>query len=124
MAFRARVVGVQDFQALMRDLPVRTERGRRRLLWQAARKVRTPVRRQMRNNIRARARGHRGGLRRSLRITIGTSRRPVFVVRGRNYLVPYNARTQAISSELRKLPALMEEEMLKIYQEWLRRRTR
>ena len=81
MASRARVVGVEDFQELLRDLPVKDERGRRRLLWQAARQVRTPVRRQMRNNIRSRARGRRGGLRRSLRIVIGTARRPYDICR-------------------------------------------
>lgn len=120
---RVRVVGVENFQELLRDIPVRTDRGRKRLIWEAARKVRTPMRRQMRNNIPTRTRGRRGGLRRSIRIQIGSPRRPVFVVRGRNYLVPYNARTQAISKELAKLPGLMEREINEGYRSWLRRRS-
>jgi len=118
-----KVIGVENFQALLRDLPVRTDRGRKRLLYDAARKERTRSRREMRNNIPSRRRGHRGGLRRSLRVTIGTRRKPVFVVRGRGYLVPFNARSRAISSVLAKLPARMERHIFEDYQRWLRRRS-
>ena len=115
MATRIQVEGVKDVQELLRQLPVRNERGRHLLMWQALRKLRTPVRREIRGNI------PRGRLKRSIRVLVGSRRLPLFRVKGKDYLVPYNAQSGAVTKELDKLPQQSSAEVFRIYRDWLRR---
>lgn len=117
MAARLQIEGVEAFQRMLDDLPIKDDRGRRRLTYDALRKVRTPIRRQIRANI------PRGRLKRSIRVTLGSRRRPFFRVRGRNYLVPYNAESGAVTRELDKLPDEAVKAVLELYDQWLRRHT-
>ena len=143
---RVRVVGVEDVQSLLQRLPVRTRARQKALLWESLRELRTPMRREIRGNVPSRRRrrrrsggarrvtggssanftrsGRRRSLRSSIRIQIGTKRRPVFVVRGKSYLVPWNARTQGVSEVLRTLPNRVIQLTHRRYQQWLRRNTR
>ena len=144
---RVRVVGVADVESLLQRLPVRTKARQKALLWEALREVRTPMRREIRQNVRSRRQrrrarrsgnrrrgggssanfsrsGRRRSLRSSIRIQIGTRRRPVFVVRGKTYLVPWNARTQGVSKVLAGLPATVITLTHRRYRDWLRRNTR
>ena len=141
---KVRVVGVADVQSLLARLPVATKDRQKALLWESLRELRTPVRREIRAQIRSSRRrrgrparlreggssanfsksGRRRSLRSSIRIQIGTKRRPVFIVRGKTYLVPYNARTQVITEELRKLPERVIQLTHRRYRAWLRRNTR